>query len=43
MTPEKMNFILALIDDTVVATLVLSASFLIVSGGLSLMKWAGVF
>ena len=43
MTPEKMEFVIALIDDTVVGVLVLSAAFLIVAGGLSLMKWVGVF
>ena len=43
MTDEMKEFILALIDNSVVGILVLSAAFLIVAGGLSLMKWVGVF
>lgn len=43
MNSEKRLFVLALIEDTVFGILVLSAAFLIAAGGLSLMKWAGVF
>lgn len=43
MTDEQKIFMLALIDDSVVGVLVLSAAFLIVAGGISLMKWVGVF
>lgn len=43
MSDEKKYFVMALLDDTIVGILVLSAAFFIISGGLSLMKWVGIF
>ena len=40
---ERRQLILAIADDTIFGILILSAAFLIVSAGLSLMKWVGVF
>ena len=43
MTDEEQLFLLALMEDSVICLMGLSVVFLIVSTGLSLMKWVGVF